>query len=168
MNKEQNQYVIYNYDIYTVFNAVLTGINSLSGFEVFQTDQQNFIIMVSKRPSAWTWGETITINLNVNQATNQTYVYISSDSKLGTEFAAKKQNRKNVEAIIMATNNVLLSQQQMMNQQYQQSMPQQMPYQQIQQPMPQQMPAQPVNVSPQPIQSTQHQGDALSDNMNRM
>ena len=174
MNKEQNQYVAYNYDIYTVFNAIIAGVNYLSGFSVTQADQQNFIITVDKSLSMWTWGETIIIRLNVNQATNQTYVYFSSDSKLGTEFAAKKQNRKNIEEIIGATNNFLMSQQPqyqqpMMQQQPNQYMPQPMPQQQMTQPMPQQMPAQPQQqVSPQPIQSTQHQGDALSNNLNNM
>ena len=164
MNKEQNQYIAFNYDINTVFNAIIAGVNYLSGFDVLQANPQNYVIMVNKGPSLWTWGETITITLNVNQATNQTYAYFSSDSKLGTEFAAKKQNRKNIDEIIGATNNFLMSQQPMMQQQYQQPVQQPM----YQQPVAQQMLAQPQQVEPQPIQSTQHTGDALSNNMNNM
>ena len=167
-NKEQNQCVVLNYNIDVVFNAILNGINTLSGYSVFQADQINHVIGVSKGPSLFTWGETIMINLNVNQATNQTYVYFSSDSKLGTEFAAKKQNRKNIDEITNAMNMFLMQQPQ--QQMYAQQMPQQNMYQQPAQQMPVQQPmeqqAQPM--MQQPVQSTQHQGDALSDNMNNM
>ncbi len=198
-NKEQNQYIALNYNIDTVFMALINGIQTLRGFSIVQADQVNHILYVDKAMSAWTWGESITITLNVNPADNQTYVYFSSDSNLGTEIAAKRQNRKNIESIMNAMNQFLMQQpQQQMYQVPQQQMypqqmyPQQMPqqnmynqpaqqmpvqqqyagpeqmYQSQAQPVQQPQPVQQMPVQQAPVSSTQHQGDALSDNMNNM
>ena len=162
-NKEQNQYLALNYHIDVVYNALINGISTLSGFSIIQADQINHVIGISKGPSLFTWGENIMISLKVNQATNQTYVYFSSDSKLGTEFAAKKQNRKNIEKITNAMNMFLMQQPQ--HQIYAEQMPQQGMYQGVPTQMPQQ------NMNPAPAQQMVNNGqqrNPLNDNMNNM
>ena len=107
-NKEEKQLIALNYNIDMVYNAIINGISTLKGYSITQVDQMNHAIYVNKGPSLFTWGESIIINLYVGQD-GQTYVNFSSDSHLGTEFAARKQNRKNIDKIIEAMNNFLMS-----------------------------------------------------------
>ncbi|MBR1764859.1 MAG: hypothetical protein IJ746_05645 [Ruminococcus sp.] len=84
-------------DVNTVFNAVLQGAPA-AGFSVVNTDPANGVINLTKGMSLWTWGENITVYLGV-LPDSRTGLTIVSAPKLGTEFGASSQNRKNAEQL---------------------------------------------------------------------
>ena len=87
----------FGYDVNTVFNAVLQGAPT-AGFSVVNYDTANCIINLSKGMSLFTWGESLTVMMGVIPDGRPGLTIISS-SNLGTEFAARRQNQKNAEAL---------------------------------------------------------------------
>ncbi len=87
----------FGYDLNTVFGAVLQAA-SPAGLSVVNYDTVNGIINLSKGMSLFTWGESITVMMGVIPD-GRTGLTIISSPNLGTEFAARSQNRKNAEAL---------------------------------------------------------------------
>ena len=105
-NKEQHQDIVVNYNIETVYDAVLNAVAGLSGFKVLNENRATHVININVSLSMFSWGETMTVSLNP-LSEMQTQVFISSNSKLGTEIAGKSKNRKNVEKLVNALNSIL-------------------------------------------------------------
>lgn len=95
----------YNYELNYVFDAVFRAAQ-MCGFRVENADRYNYMIYISKGLSLWTWGERLTVAMGVIPD-GRTGVTIVSQSKLGTEIAARRQNRKNVEKLVNMINQTL-------------------------------------------------------------
>lgn len=98
-NKEEA--VIYlDCTVEQALNYAVANIDLLDGFHVNKIDESGIILFEKKRTSFFslTFGERLRAEFK-SVAGNKTKVYISSVSKLGTELAARRDNRRNVQTI---------------------------------------------------------------------
>ena len=70
-----------------------------SNFSVSMDNRALHQIVISVSISMFSWGESMRVFLTSLEE-NKTQVFISSDSNLGTEFAGKSKNRKNIDELV--------------------------------------------------------------------
>ena len=105
-NKAQSQTAVLDFSIDTVYQAVVSGVASLPRMSIITTDLSIHTIRVNVPMSLLSWGETMTISLR-ELSDSSTEISFTSDSKLGTEFAAKSKNRKNIQLLMEAMSHYL-------------------------------------------------------------
>jgi hypothetical protein len=98
--------VVVNYNIDTVYDALLRAIPTISGFKVKDESRMAHRISVGIGASLFSWGELMAISLS-EVGENKTGIEFSSQSKLGTEIAANSKNQKNIDNIIKALERTL-------------------------------------------------------------
>ena len=98
-DKTEGQNLLYNYPAGVLFQAMCAAVQQTKGFTLLIANPQTGTIQISKSMSAFTWGENIYVQLYpVSEA--QTNLQITSQSKLGTEIAARSKNRKNIQVLL--------------------------------------------------------------------
>lgn len=97
----QTQNIVVEFPTQQVFQALIHGVNSISGCSITKSDMVNFILKVNMGANMMTWGENIDISLRP-VSENQTQLFIASNSKFGFGPFATAQNKKNVENILTA------------------------------------------------------------------
>lgn len=105
-HQDQKQDVVVNYNIDTVFDAIIKGAESLSGFSVKNSNKITHSISINVGMSLFSWGEQMTVSLN-DLSDSKTEITFSSGSKLGTEYAANTKNRKNIDQLMNAMSRYL-------------------------------------------------------------
>ena len=105
-HQDQKQRVLVNYNVDQVFDALLRGVESLSGFSVKNANRVIHSISINVGMSLFSWGEQMTVSL-IDVAENKTEIAVSSGSKLGTEFVANTKNRKNIDKLLNAMSKYL-------------------------------------------------------------
>ncbi|MBQ8966997.1 hypothetical protein [Ruminococcus sp.] len=95
----------YSYELNYVFGVVCQA-GQQCGFSIDRADNFYYIINMSNSMNLWTWGESITVTMGL-LPDGRTGVTIVSNSNMGTEFRARKQNQENVQKLVNMINNYL-------------------------------------------------------------
>ena len=106
-HQDQKQCVVVNYSLEKVFDAILKGAESLSGFSVKSSNRVTHSVSINVGMSLFSWGEKMTVSLK-DLAEDKTEIVFSSGSKLGTEFVSNTKNRKNIDNLINAMSRYLV------------------------------------------------------------
>ena len=105
-HQDQTRGVVVNYNIDKVYDAVLKGVEGLSGFTVKNNNRITHSITINVGMSLFSWGEQMNVSM-IEISDNKTEIQFNSGSKLGTEFAANSKNRKNIDAVMNAMSKYL-------------------------------------------------------------
>ena len=84
----------YNYDINSVFDAVMRTASQLK-LKLCDSDRNAYRVQFSNGISLFTWGEKLNVSMGV-LPDGRTGITIASVSNLGCELAAKSKNEGNV------------------------------------------------------------------------
>ena len=103
----QKQCVVVNYSLEKVFDAILKGAESLSGFCVKNSNRVTHSVSINVGMTLFSWGEQMTVSLK-DLAEDKTEILFSSASKLGTEFVANTKNLKNIDNLMNAMSKYLV------------------------------------------------------------
>lgn len=88
-----------------MFDAVLD-CALFCGFKVDKVDEKNFVVVFSREKNMVTWGEKITVKLDIT-SNGRTAMTAISRSNLGTEIGAREQNQENVERFVNVLDSLL-------------------------------------------------------------
>ncbi len=105
-DKTEAQSLLYNYPAAALYQAMCAAAQQTKGFQLILANPQMWTIQISKSMSAFTWGEDLFVQLFPVSET-QTNLQIMCKSKLGTEIAARSKNRKNIEVLLNAMQQIL-------------------------------------------------------------
>lgn len=97
--ENQKQCFVVNYNIDKVYDAILNGAKTISGFKIKNENKVIHSISISVGVSLLSWGELVNVSLN-DISENKTEININSCSKLGTELGANSKNRKNIDQLL--------------------------------------------------------------------
>lgn len=99
--QDKSQSIVVNYNIDTVYDAIIKGVDRLSNMSVRNANKITHSVTINVSMSLFSWGEQMTVSLN-DISDDKTEILISSGSKLGTEIAANTKNRKNINELMDA------------------------------------------------------------------
>lgn len=106
-HQDQKHCVVVNYSLEKVFDAILKGAESLSGFSVKSSNRVNHSISINVGMSLFSWGEQMIVSLN-DLAAAKTEIVFTSGSKIGTEFVSNTKNLKNIDNLMNAMSKYLV------------------------------------------------------------
>ena len=82
-HQDQKQCVVVDYSLEKMFDAILNGAESLSGFSVKSSNRVTHSVSINVGLSLFSWGEQMTVSLK-DLAEDKTEIVFFSGSKLGT------------------------------------------------------------------------------------